>query len=197
MIYIALGCLGSLIVQIFNIISIKGIPRVKPVIWAAGSALFIYSIVMLALQPDTLPLPGWAAWPGWLIFSLASALSAYSLFINIPFRKTYLASGNSGKLVTTGFYALVRHPWMLCLVVILFSLVLITRSQLLLIAALVYTVWNITLVFLQDRFVFGKMFAEYGSYRKMTPMLVPNRQSIAAFIESFRQAGTCKSDFNG
>jgi len=48
---------------------------------------------------------------------------------------------------------------------------------------------DILLVAIQDRFFFGRMFEGYNTYRRQTPMLVPNRRSISAFISSLKQAG--------
>jgi hypothetical protein len=39
-------------------------------------------------------------------------------------------------------------------------------------------------VTIQDRFLFGKMFPEYKDYRRETPMLIPNRKSIVAFVRT-------------
>jgi hypothetical protein len=45
-------------------------------------------------------------------------------------------------------------------------------------------VLNTTLVVVQDRYFFPKMFKGYDEYQKETPMLVPNRRSLKAFINS-------------
>jgi len=68
------------------------------------------------------------------------------------------------------------------------SLILVSKSSLLLIAAPIFILLDIVLVIVQDKFFFGRMFDGYGSYRQETPMLVPNRQSINAFINSLKQS---------
>jgi len=189
MIYIALGSLGLLIIYLFDIVSLKRIPGAKPVTWIAGSGLLAYSVIMVCLAPDKLPLPSWSIWLGWALLLVSLSVLIYSLFINLPFRKTYVATGAGDKLVTTGLYALVRHPGVHWLILIMLSLILVSRSSLMLIASPIWILLDILLVVIQDKFLFGRMFAGYNTYRQKTPMLVPNRRSISAFINSLKQTG--------
>ncbi len=186
MVYIAIGILGFLILHVLDIVSLKRIPGAKPVTWILGSGLLGYSFIMMSLAPDKLLLPLWSTWLGWGLLLLSAFLLVYSLFINLPFRKTYIATGVSDKLITTGLYALVRHPWIHWFILILLSLILVSRSSLLLIAAPIFILLNILLVVIQDRFFFGRMFAGYDRYRKETPMLLPNRKSINACVRTLK-----------
>ena len=187
MIYIAIGILGFLIIHLFDINSLKRIPGAKPCTWSLGSGLVVYSLTMICLSPDKLLLPAWSTWLGWGLLSISLFLLVYSMFINLPFRKTYVATGVSNDLVTTGLYALVRHPWVHGFTLVLLSLVLVSRSSLLLIASPIWIFLDILLVVLQDKLVFGRMFDGYDAYRQETPMLLPNRRSVNAFISSLRQ----------
>ena len=186
MIYIVVGILGFLIIHVFDIVSLKRIRVAKPLTWILGSGLLGYSFIMMSLAPDKLLLPLWSTWLGWGLLLLSAFLLVYSLFINLPFRKTYIAAGVSDKLITTGLYALVRHPWIHWFILILLSLILVSRSSLLLMAAPIFILLNILLVVIQDRFFFGRMFAGYDRYRKETPMLLPNRKSISACIRTIK-----------
>jgi protein-S-isoprenylcysteine O-methyltransferase Ste14 len=58
-----------------------------------------------------------------------------------------------------------------------------------LIAAPIWLFLDIVLVAVQDRYFFGRMFAGYDNYRRQTPMLIPNRRSLSAFINSLKQTG--------
>jgi protein-S-isoprenylcysteine O-methyltransferase Ste14 len=187
MIYVALGCLGFLIIHVFDIVSLKRVPGAKPVVWVLGSGLLAYSVIMAWLAPDKLPLPAWSTWLGWALLSISLFLLIYSLFINLPFRKTYVTTGVSDRLITTGLYALVRHPWLYWLILLMLSLILVSKSKLMLIAAPIWILLDILLVVIQDKFFLGRMFAGYDAYRQETPMLVPNRKSINAFIKGWRQ----------
>ncbi len=186
MIYIALGTLGFLILHVLDIVSLKRIRGVKPFTWISGSGLLIYSVIMMSLSPDKLLLPIWATWLGWALLSISLFLLIYSLFINLPFRKTYVATGVGDELITTGLYALVRYPWVHCSALIMLSLVLVSKSSLLLIASPIFILLNILLAVIQDKFFFGKMFTGYDRYRKETPMLVPNRKSISACVRTIK-----------
>ncbi len=188
MIYVVIGCLGFFIVYLFDIVSLKRLPGAKPLIWILGSGLLTYSLIMICLAPDRLSLPLWSTWLGWVLLVISLLLLMYSLFINLPFRKTYIATGVGNKLVTTGLYALVRHPGVHWFVLFMLSLILISRSSLLLTTAPVFILLDIVLVIVQDKFFFGRIFTGYDSYRKETPMLVPNRRSLNAFISSLNKA---------
>jgi len=187
MIYIAIGAFGFLIIHLFDIVSLKRVPKVKPFTWILGSGLLVYALTMTCLQSDKLLLPMWSAWLGWGLLFVSFSLLVYSLFINLPFRKTYVATGVSSKLIKTGLYALVRHPWVHCFTLLLLSLVLVSRSSLLLVASPIWILLYILLVVIQDKFLFGRMFDGYDTYRQETPMLLPNRRSVNAFISSLRQ----------
>ena len=188
MIYIATGCLGFLLIHLFDIASLKRLPGAKPLIWILGSGLLVYALVMAGLQSHKLPLPIWSTWLGWALLTISLLLLIYSLFINLPFRKTYIATGVGDKLIRTGLYALVRHPGVHWFILVLLSLILVSRSSLLLIAAPIFILLDIVLVIFQDKFFFGRMFDGYDSYRQETPMLVPNQQSINTFLNSLKQA---------
>lgn len=188
MIYVAIGALGFLVISLFDIISLKRIPRVKPYVWIVGSGLLVYSLVMIFLTSDKFSLPVWSTWLGWGLLLISLFMLTYSLFINLPFQKTYITTGVGDKLITTGLYALVRHPGVFWFILVLLSLVLISKSSLLLIASAVWILLDIALVVIQDRFFFTKMFDGYESYRQRTPMLLPNRRSISTFINELKQA---------
>ena len=187
--YIALGGLGFLVIHLLDVVSIKRIPALKPIVMLAGNGLVVYSAVMLCLATDKLALPGWSGWLGWGLVLPSLLMLIYSLYIKIPFTKTYVASGVGQKLVTSGLYALVRHPGVHWLGLLLVALILASGSRPMLIAAPIWLLLDIALVAIQDRFFFGRMFAGYESYRRQTPMLIPNRRSISAFIKSLKQSG--------
>jgi protein-S-isoprenylcysteine O-methyltransferase Ste14 len=189
MMYIALGSLGFLIIYLLDTFSLKRIPGLKPLTLLVGNGLVVYAAIMVCLAPDKLSLPLWTTWLGWVMLPAALFMLVYSLFVNLPFGKTYVSTGVGGKLVTSGLYALVRHPGVHWFTLALLALILVSRSSLMLIAAPIWVLLDIALVAIQDRFFFGKMFAGYDNYRRQTPMLIPNRRSISAFINSLKHTG--------
>ncbi|MFC2069324.1 methyltransferase family protein [Chloroflexota bacterium] len=186
MIYIIISIISFLILHIFNIFSLRKISIAKPVTLVLGSGLLIYSIIMMSLDANKLLLPMWLTWLGWGLLLLSFFLLMYSLFISLPFNKTYIKTSTPNKLVTTGLFALVRHPWVLFSAPVFLSLILISKSSQLLIAAPILVLLNIALAIIQDKFIFDRMFAGYDDYRKQTPMLMPNRTSIRACISTIR-----------
>ena len=190
MIYVALGSLGFLVIHLFDIVSLKRIPMAKPCTWVLGSGLLIYSLIMASLSPDKFLLPIWAAWLGWILLSISLFLLIYSLFINLPFCKTYVATGVGDELITSGLYALIRHPGVHWFIVVVLSLFLVSGSELLLIAAPIWILLDIVLVFIQDKFFFSRMFDGYDSYRRGTPMLLPNKESIIACLRTINHNKT-------
>lgn len=188
MLYIILGIIGFIVIHLFDLVSLKRVPRAKPVVWASGSGLLIYSLVMICLAPDKLVLPAWLVWLGWGLLSLSLPLLIHSLFVGLPFRKTYLATGIGDRLITTGVYSLTRHPGVIWFTILMLALIPVAGSRLLLIAAPVFITLDILLVTIQDRFIFGRMFDGYESYRRRTPMLLPNRRSLNVFLRSLRKA---------
>jgi protein-S-isoprenylcysteine O-methyltransferase Ste14 len=187
MIYIATGVIGFSILHLCDIVALKRIPVVKPLVWILGSGLLVYSGIMMWLKSDRLLLPAWSTWLGWILLIISFFFFMHSLFISLPFRKTYVAAGVGDELITTGMYALARHPGVFWFVLFMLAMVLASKSILLLVAAPIFILLDILLVVIQDKFFFGRMFSGYDRYRKETPMLMPNRKSIIACIKTINQ----------
>jgi protein-S-isoprenylcysteine O-methyltransferase Ste14 len=196
MVYIIIGILGFLVLHTVDFISIKRIPLLKPLIWISGGGLWLYSLARTCLATEKLSLPIWSTWFGWVLLTISILIFIYALFINLPFRKTYVATGVGDKLIKTGLYALARHPGAIWFILFMLSLILVSRSKLMLITAPIFIVLNTVLVVIQDKFFFPRMFAGYDIYQKETPMLLPNWKSINAFIGSLQQANA-KSGLQG
>ena len=188
MVYIALGCLGFLVIHLADIVSLKRLPGAKPFSWIVGSGLLVYAIVMVCLQPGNPSIPTAVTYIGGILAIISFSILISSLFLSLPFQKTYIATGVNDKLVTTGFYSLVRHPGVIWYALFMLSLVLIFKSNLLLLTAAVFIFLDTVLVVVQDRFIFSRIFTGYDTYRQNTPMLLPNRRSINAFVNSFKQS---------
>jgi protein-S-isoprenylcysteine O-methyltransferase Ste14 len=185
-IYIALGVIGFLVMHLFDLASLKRIPLLKPVIWLSGSGLLVYAVLKVCLSPEKISLPLWLGWLGWPLLVISLGLLIYPLFINLPLVRTYIRRGTGDRLVKSGLYALVRHPGVFGLVLVMAALILVSNSRPLLLAAAVWIVVDIALVVIQDRFIFTRMFPGYKEYQQQTPMLVPSRGSIGNFINRLK-----------
>jgi len=144
---------------------------------------------MVSLDAERLQLPDWSSHAGWPLLLVSVSLLVYSLFLEIPFRRTYAANGVGDRLVETGTYALVRHPGVLWLALFLLGLVLVSRSRLLLLATPVWLLMDVLYVCVQERFLFRKMFPGYEQYQQETPMLIPTRESMARCLRTLRIRG--------
>lgn len=190
MIYIILGVCSFLVAYWFDFVSFKKIPLAKLILGGAAGFLGIYSLAMVCLRTERLNLPGYLSFLGWFLLFISAFLLSFSLFWEIPLRKTYLAKGVGDKLIKTGTYALVRHPGVIWFTLFLIALLLVSRSKLLLIAAPIWIFMDILYVFVQEKFYFSRMFPGYGEYKKETPMLIPTRKSLASFWRTLGKRGS-------
>jgi protein-S-isoprenylcysteine O-methyltransferase Ste14 len=186
--YVALGVVAFIIAGFFDLAALQRIRYLKQSIGLVSVLLFGYALVMVARQPDKLPLPAWLSSAGWPFLVISGFLLIYSLFLEIPFRQTYAADGVGDKLVKTGTYALVRHPGVLWLALFLLALVLVSRSRLFLLATPLWIFLDVLYVWIQERFFFGRMFVGYEQYKQETPMLLPTPASIGQCWQSLRSS---------
>jgi protein-S-isoprenylcysteine O-methyltransferase Ste14 len=155
-----------IIAGFFDLAALQRIRYLKQIIGLTAALLFGYALIMVARHPDKLPLPAWLSSAGWPFLIISGLLLIYSLFLEIPFRQTYAAAGVGDKLVTTGTYALVRHPGVLWLALLLLALVLVSRSRLLLLAAPLWIFLDVLYVWIQERSFLGRIFPGYGQYKE-------------------------------
>ena len=94
MIYIGIGVLGFIVIHLFDLVSLKRVPfGMKPLVWTAGFAILFYSLIKMCLASNTLPLPNSLTWVGWFLLAVSVLMITFALFINLPFRKTYVEAG--------------------------------------------------------------------------------------------------------
>ena len=189
MTYILLGTLGFIAGYSFELASAKHAIALRPILGIAVASLLAYSTVMVCMDSQRFWLPDWLQGLGWTLLPMASFLLVYSLFLELPFSGTYGTQGSGRQLVTTGTYALMRHPTVPWYALVLLSLLLASRSTLLLVALPLWVSLDVAWIVLQERLLLDKEFPEYPDYRLTTPMLIPNRRSLAACLKSLRVQG--------
>lgn len=185
-IVVAVGILAFALDSMFDWVSMKGIARVKPVIALTFWGLHGYAFYVALWHVEQFELPAALSILGWVALPIFACLLVYSLVIELPTRRTYSASGVSGRLIKTGTYALTRHPGAIWYVFGMISLLLATRSVALLALVPFWSILEIVHVIVQDRLFFVKMFPEYVQYQRETPMLFPTCRSLAACIKTFK-----------
>ena len=184
MIYILIGVVGFLVAYTFDWLSLKESSMAKQLAGILAVGLLIYATVMVCLGPAEFDLPFFTLPLGACLLLISFSLLIYSLFVEIPFRSTYLEKGAGSKLITTGTYALARHPGVLWLGLFYLSLALLFPSTTLFLAVTAWLIMDIIYVIVQDKVFFPRMFPDYHDYQRRTPFLIPNRQSISACLKT-------------
>jgi protein-S-isoprenylcysteine O-methyltransferase Ste14 len=173
-----LGALAVLIMFGFDLANLARWVTLKRAAPFIAGGFFFAAIYVILRQSPAIFMPRWAIAVGIALSLSGIILLGYSLAIDIPFQSTYLAPDASSRLITTGTYALTRHPGVLWLTVFLIGLLIANRSLALFVAIPVWLGLDALHVWLQDRYFFPRQFPDYGAYQQQTPMLIPNRSSI-------------------
>jgi len=171
---ILLGLAGFGIIHLFDLVAICRIRYLKPVMWITGIGLLIAAVYGIAATTQHAAVPAWLTGAGYLLTALSLAVLVYALFGNLPFRQTYLEAGIGQNLVTTGLYGLVRHPGIYPYAGLMLSMVLLFPSAEMATAAAIWLGADLGLIWVQDKFIFPRMFAGYRQYQAETPMLIPS-----------------------
>lgn len=192
--YILFGSLAFLLFTIYDVNSVTGNRRLFRGGFFLGCFLLAAATAGLisSALADTILYTGRI-----VIFAvfMASAvifllLLIYTLFFALPFGDTYISSDKRPETCTTGFYALSRHPGVLWFAGFYFSLWLALPAPLLLLAAVLFSFLNLLYIVLQDRWILIRTLAGYDDYKKTTPFLIPNRQSLTRCVRTFRRAAS-------
>ncbi len=178
--------IGFCILFFFEKVSLKKVRFFKQAIFVVGNALVFLSVLLSCFKSEYFNIPFFAHIVGWVITPVFFVLLMYSLFFEIPFKKTYMKAGTGDVLVTTGTYALVRHPGVLWLTVFLTGMLLITGSRMLVFTIPVIVSMDVVYVAIQEKYYFIKIFGEeYREYQKTVPMLFPSVYSIKRCVSTF------------
>ncbi|MCF0133763.1 MAG: hypothetical protein HUJ72_07845 [Blautia sp.] len=142
----------------------------------------------------------------WVFFLAAVVfvvLLIYTLFFALPFGETYLAKEGDaqGKLYAhrhaekerkpevynRGMYALCRHPGVLWFFLFYFFMGIALYPAAFLYPGLFYSALNVGYVVLQDVWTFPETLNGYGQYKRETPFLLPDKESIRSCLSDIRE----------
>jgi protein-S-isoprenylcysteine O-methyltransferase Ste14 len=183
---IAAGCGGFLVLLLFDWTDSRGLRGIKPFVMTAAVALLSFSFFAVLSDPRRFFPPPAVKIAGAVLCAPFFLLFVYSLFLEIPFRTTYAGGEGERTVVTTGTYALVRHPGVIWFFLFHACLVAATGSLLLLAALPFWTGMNVLLVAVEDTVFFPRTFGDsYREYKSGTPFLIPNRSSVRRFVKTF------------
>jgi protein-S-isoprenylcysteine O-methyltransferase Ste14 len=150
----------------------------------ASAALAVAYILSVPLGTP-LGLPAWMTYLGWGLAVLGLLLIIFSIFIEIPWRarsgpilERVGSSPTEGVLVTSGTYALCRHPGALWMILFLIGAVLAVGRSGMLFTAFLWIGLDVLLVAVQDRFIFPVHFPAYRQYQQTTPFLIPTPSAV-------------------
>lgn len=174
---IGLAAFGCLV--LYDWLTIKKI-RYR-VVWAfVGYGMQVLAIILAAIHDSNLFVGTWFGLIGWIFLGTGVVWLLYCLYFFKPIRATYWDSFGP-HLTTAGPYAICRHPGVYGYIVFILGLALVCRSQMLLFVGIFWSMINVIYVYLQDRYIFAKLFSGYEEYRKETKMLIPTMKGLKRF----------------
>lgn len=182
--YVLIGTLAFVFFFFFDVYTLKN-QRVKKRFYGIiGVGVLVYLVVMVTVNsiridfPIPLRIAAFVFWVG------ITFLLIYSLFLEIPFVKTYAKKQQNNELVKNGTYALCRHPGVLWFGLSFLFFFYTIGAVLLIPAGIVWTSVDVLYVYLQEKLIFYKIFPDYKDYVKITPMLIPTKVSIKKCIST-------------
>ncbi|MBC7263182.1 MAG: DUF1295 domain-containing protein [Chloroflexi bacterium] len=188
MAYTVLGTVALLANFLLDIVALRGIRYWKLLIEILTTVVFCFAVWMAALQSSTETMSAVRTAIGIALLVTAIVLLAYSLFWEIPFRSTYLRDGVGDQLVTTGTYALCRHPEVLWSGLLFLAVYCMSGGWLFLTSAILWLAILVLRVYVMERVYLVPVFGDaYRKYQQQTPMLIPNAQSVRRCVQSFRK----------
>jgi protein-S-isoprenylcysteine O-methyltransferase Ste14 len=171
------------------------VPRAKPALLLLTGASHIGAWYLLMARSRRFPVPRPLRALALILAPLGFAAMFYSIMVEIPFRKAWVDRGHTDRLVTTGTYALSRHPGVVWYSVAITAAAFATRSLRLLLAAPALIVGDVLHVWFQEQYVLPHEFGEeYERYQETTPFLVPNEASARRFASTLARPETRSGD---
>jgi len=174
-----------------DIAALRGTPHVKPFLFMMSAAGHVVGWYRLMRYSSRWAPPAPLRAVCLVAFPVMVCAMFYSILIKIPFRKAWIEEGHTDELITTGPYALTRHPGVLWYALAVFAAAVATRSRRLLVAAPVLIAADVAHVAFQEREVLTRVFGDaYREYQQTTPFVIPTPESIARFVETARSDGS-------
>lgn len=178
MIFIGLGVLGFVLLFVSDLCGLREKCSYKYLTAFSGTFLiFVSSIIILTLGYNY-ELSLRYRLIGLILAVLFLLLTIYSIVYEVG------KNNQDKKLITSGTYALNRHPGVLWLFLYYFFGSFFFADYMILIAGVVFTLVNILYVYLQERLIFRHIFDNYDEYIKSTPMILPNRSSVQRCLKT-------------
>ncbi len=187
---VAIGLAGFALLAVWEWVFLTRARVLKPVLLAGSFTLLAAATWMACTDPVKVDLPSWTVVPGAILAGLFSFLMFYSIFLDIPFAPTYGTAQGGRRLITTGTYALSRHPGVFWYPFVGVGLFLAFGSTIILLAWPIWSLANAACVLLEEKVQLERDFGvAYREYQRTTPMVVPTLSSTRRFILQFKALG--------
>jgi len=181
---ILLSLCGFMAILVVDWKALQGLgPLGRPLLLLLAAVLLSVALRLAAAQPgDGLGLPAGLAPAGWTLTLAGGVLLFYSVVLEIPLiqrRQARKEGPHTGPiLVTTGTYALSRHPGFLWLLLFALGQIILWNHM----AGLYFFAWwlllDLVVILIQDRVLFPRIFPSFAQYQATTPLLLPTSTSI-------------------
>jgi len=184
---VVVGILAFLILYWVDFFDLKRMPVIKILTWILGVVLIFASHLSVIFDSTTFIIPEFFRASGFVLSIIFFLLFIYSVFIEIPlFRRRGIVANEKG-LVTSGTYALTRHPGVIWYILTLIAIFIHTGSKILLISIPIWGMMDIIYAIIQDYYFFPRLFGEdYSNYREKTPILIPSSKNIRNCILTYK-----------
>jgi len=173
MLFILSGAIGFLFMLGSDLVGIKKNNVAQSLLAFFGTIIIVSSSVGILLVGNTYQLDVGLRVLFGAIGLVFLFFLIYSVLIEVKKNKA-----ESNQLVTSGTYALSRHPGVLWLFFYYVFGSLSFANTDILIAGIVWSLINVIYVIVQEKVIFTRIFSNYEIYKKETPMLLPTRSSI-------------------
>lgn len=184
--YILLGCLAIAFMGVFDWAMMQGHTQIRPFSFLFAVVSFSIGLNGVVSTPRESVFSAWLTALGWIGLVLFALLLIYSIFIEIPLKSTYLQSATVQPLVSSGTYALVRHPGLLWFAGFAVSLWVVHPARIALLAGVTWMAANILLIVLEDHYFFPRTIPGYSQYKENTPFIWPNRASLLRCLSTLK-----------
>ena len=179
MLFILSGAIGFLLLLGSDILGIKNHSVTQHILAFFGTLIIVLSSVLILLEGETYQMDLRLR----ILFGAFGLMFLFFLVYSVIF-EVRLNRGKENPLVTSGTYALSRHPGVLWLFFYYVFGSLFFANIDILIAGIVWSLINVVYVVIQEKVIFNKIFSDYEIYKESTPMLLPTVSSIKKCLDT-------------
>ncbi len=167
--WIVIGCTSFILLTLFDLNKIYKWHHILNALFPFSIILLIVSLTMIFIQKD---LYGTFS-SNYLFYSLVvigAIEQIYALFFALPYADTYTKL-DEVKLVDHGIYSLCRHPGVWGFILMGLGFTLASGSFLILLTAIIWSIFDLIHVAIQDTVIFPQSIPGYLDYQEKVPFL--------------------------